>query len=247
MRASLFTSPKDSFAASLDARVKLSMCFGGSVASIILSSPLSLGLLALSSAALALNASRLATVLKVYLLASLMMLSALGCSALIGLAVPGLMRWDALSLCAPFLRMLISINLLLVLAMSTPVQALFKRLQAMRLPAWLRIPISVAIRFVPVFLEDCAQIRDAVRLRPGKGLRGLWRGFAVPLIFRVLYSADDLAVAAELKGMGQAERTREKLPGLSRRDFTTLALAACLLAAAIILQSQGPQFRPTSM
>ena len=177
-----------------------------------------------------------------------MMFFALGCSALIGLAVPQLMRWNLFSLTVPFLRMLISVNLLLMLSLSTPVQELFNRLRVARLPSWLQIPLSVAIRFIPTFLGDCAQIRDAARLRPGKGLAGMWRGMVVPLIFRVLYSADDLAMAAELKGINAAQKTRsETLPSLQQRDYVLLAVAFVALCAAGALQLFGPHFAPIPM
>jgi len=246
MRASFFTDTGDGFAAGLDVRVKLLLCLTGSLAAIILTSPLSLGLLAAFTAALALGAARLTTVLKVCLFATFMLAFAFGFSALIGLAVPGLMRWNAFSLSVPFLRMLISINLLLMLALSTPVQVLFARLQSLRLPGWLHIPLSVAVRFVPTFIGDCSQIRDAARLRPGKGLTGLWRGLAVPLVFRTLYSADDLAMAAELKGISTTGLASDRKQW-SRRDGLVLSLACCVLIAASLLQTYGPQLRPMSM
>lgn len=212
MRASFLTEHKDTFASGLDVRIKLLLCFCGSVMAIALSSPLSLGFLAAVSSLLALGAARPSTIARVYAFAILMLAFALGFSGLISLAVPGLMRWDAFSLSVPFLRMLVSINLLLVLALSTPVQTLFNRMQVWRLPVWVHVPLSVAVRFVPSFISDCAQIRDAARLRPGKGLRSLWRGMVVPLVFRMLYSADDLAMAAELKGIGSAKHSRAE-PG----------------------------------
>jgi energy-coupling factor transport system permease protein len=248
MRASFLTNTGDGFAAKLDVRVKLLLCFAGSITTIVLSSPLSLGLLASVTTALALGAARPATILKVYLVSACMFVFAFGFSALIGLAVPDLVRWSLFSLAVPFLRMLVSINLLLTLALSTPVHVLFARLQSLRLPPWLHIPLTVAIRFIPTFLGDCAQIRDAARLRPGKGLSGLWRGIAVPLVFRMLYSADDLAVAAELKGIGSTDRVfGNAQPAYSSRDGLVLALSVCVLCAAVILQQFGPQFRSLPM
>lgn len=248
MRASFLIKPDDSFAAGLDARVKLLLCFAGSVAAIALSSPLSLGVLVFSSTALALGAARPAIIFKVYLFSLLMLSMALGFTALISLALPGLMRWDAFSLSVPFLRMLVSVNLLLSLALSTPVRDIFARLQAMRLPNWLHIPLSVAIRFVPTFLSDCKQVRDAARLRPGRGVSRMWRGLAVPLIFRMLHSADDLATAAELKGIGATKRNISgALPCLGQRDRAVLAAAVLMLCAAALMQIYGPQFRPLPM
>ena len=248
MPASFLTRKSDTFAAGLDVRVKLLLCAAGSVASIVFSSPLSLGLLVVTGTALALTATRPTTILKVYLFSTLMMLFSLGFSGLIGLAVPDLMRWDVYSLSVPFLRMLVSINLLLMLSLSTPVQVLSTRLQSLRFPGWVQIPLTVAIRFIPTFMSDCTQIRDAARLRPGKGIRGLWRGLVVPLVFRLLYSADDLAIAAELKGMSAEKRMRqEDFPPAGKRDYTVLALAALVLCTAVAIQLWGPQFKPIPM
>lgn len=248
MQASFLTERKEDFASGIDVRVKLLLCFAGSVMTIILSSPLSLGFLVAVSTLLALGAARPLTIAKVYAFTTFMLVFALGLSGLISLAVPGLMRWNAFSLSVPFLRMLISVNLLLVLALSTPVQSLFNRLQIWRLPVWVHVPLSVAIRFVPSFISDCAQIRDAARLRPGSGLKRVWRGFAVPLVFRMLYSADDLAMAAELKGIGSAKRTllAEK-EGLGRRDALVAALAFAAFGLAAAMQYYGPQFKPQVM
>jgi energy-coupling factor transport system permease protein len=248
MRASYLPDASGGFISGLDVRVKLLLCFMGSIVSIALSSPLSLGLLTILTTAMALGAARPSAIFKLYLVNVLMFALAVGSSALIGLAAPSLTRWNIFSLTAPFLRMLASVNLLFAFALSTPVQVLFSRLQAMRLPAWLFIPLSVAIRFVPTFLGDCAQIRDAARLRPGKGLAGLWRGLAVPLVFRMLHTADDLAVAAELKGVGAASQaTKPSQSKFSTRDGLALALAGWVILLAILLQKFGPQLRPMPM
>jgi energy-coupling factor transporter transmembrane protein EcfT len=57
------------------------------------------------------------------------------------------------------------------------------------------------------------------------------------VIFRVLHAADDLALAAELKGIGRRDLVpvRESAP-LSRRDAVVLAAAAMAVAVAVGLQ-----------
>lgn len=230
------------FAGGLDAGVKLALCLLGSLSSILLSSPLSLGLLLIFVTALALSSVRPLTLLRVYLAATAFMGVTLAFTALLGLAVPGLMRWNPISLGVPYLRMMVSVNLLLTLAVSTPVQTLFSRLQRMRLPRVIRIPISVSIRFIPVFMDDCGQIRDASRLRPGRGVAGAWRTLAVPLIFRVLFSADDLAMSAELKGIGQSVPLPKEESRFAPSNYLVLALAALILISALLLQFYGPQF-----
>lgn len=247
MRASLFnnTSASNSFAGRLNAGTKLIICLLGSLSAIVLSSPISLGILVFFGAALALSAVRPLTLLKVYLGATMLMLCTMLFSGLLSLAVPGLMRWNAFSLGVPYLRMLVSVNLVLTLAVSTPVQVMFTNMQRMRLPRVIRIPMSVAIRFIPTFMDDCGQIRDAYRLRPGTGLRGAWRTMAVPLIFRTLFSADDLAMAAELKGIGQSPvLPKDPEESFAPTNYYILALALALLVIAILIQIYGPQFAP---
>lgn len=245
MRASLFKdTDTTTFTGRLDAGVKLVICLFGSLSAILLSSPLSLGLLLLFGAALALASVRPLTLLKVYLAATVFMGVTLAFTALLSLAVPDLMRWNPISLSVPYLRMMVSVNLLLMLSVSTPVQTMFSRMQQMRLPRVIRIPISVAIRFVPAFMDDCGQIRDASRLRPGRGIRGAWRTLAVPLVFRTLFSADDLAMAAELKGIGQSVPLPKEEKKFSQANYTVLAIAALILISALLLQFYGPQFAP---
>lgn len=245
MQASFFRkSDVTTFAGGLDAGVKLALCLSGSLSAIAFSSPLSLGLLVLFGSTLALSSVRPLTLLKVYLAATAFMGVTLAFTALISLAVPGLMRWDPFSLSVPYLRMMVSVNMLLVLAVSTPVQTLFARMQRMHLPRVIRIPISVSIRFIPAFMDDCGQIRDASRLRPGRGIGGAWRTLAVPLIFRTLFSADDLAMAAELKGIGQSVPLPKAKSAFARSNYAVLALAVLVLISAILLQIYGPQFAP---
>lgn len=245
MRASLFTNTNTTtFTGSLDAGVKLLLCLLGSLSAILLSSPLSLGLLVLFGTVLALNTVRPLTLLKVYFGATAFMGVTLAFTALLSLAVPGLVRWNPISLGVPYLRMLVSVNLLLVLSVSTPVQTLLSRMQRMRLPRVIRIPITVTIRFIPAFMDDCGQIRDASRLRPGRGILGAWRTLAVPLIFRTLFSADDLAMAAELKGIGQSLPLPKEKGHFRQANYLVLAVAAFVFSAALFLQIYGPEFAP---
>ena len=114
-------------------------------------------------------------------------------------------------------------------------------LNATRLPGVLSIPLSVAIRFIPTFVDDCKQIRDVVRLRPGNGFLSLWRGVMVPLVFRTLASADDLAIAAELKGLSPDKKmTMTATTVFSRRDAWVLTGAVTLMAVAVGIQVWGP-------
>ena len=237
MRASFLTNKAQNFAGSVDPRVKLGLCVAGSIAGIILKSPLSLGLMLAASTAMALTAARPATILKVCLFMTLMLTLCLGFSWIISLAVPDLVKWNLGALVLPFLRMLIVITLLMTFALSTPVQEISRMLQSFRLPGFLSLTLSVIIRFIPSFIDDCKQVAEAAKLRPGKSFLSFWRCLFVPLVFRVLASADDLAVAAELKGMSAVRKAA--LPPLDkfrRRDAAITMGAVVILFLAFALQ-----------
>ena len=245
MRASFLTRESKAFAGSIDPRVKLTLCIVGSLGTIAMKSPYSLGLILAASTAMALTAARPRTIVQVLIFTTVMMLVSLGCSWLISLAVPDLFHWDALSLSVPFLRMLVVVTLLMLLALSTPAQVVSRLLQYMKIPGFLQLPLSVIIRFIPSFMDDCKQIGEAARLRPGRSFMLAWRSLVVPLIFRTLASADDLAVAAELKGMSALRRpTLPSLGKLRRLDYIILFSALIILCAAIALQVWGPMITP---
>lgn len=244
MQASFLTSKSDTFAGSLDSRLKLGLCIAGSLASLFLSSPLSLGVLLVGGFALALSATKLKTLVKVCAFFTLMMSFTFAFTALIGLFIPDLVRWNPLSLAVPYMRMLVVVFLLVSLALSTPVQSVNNNLQSLKLPGIIFIPLSVAIRFIPSFMNDCRQIKDAVRLRPHRGIKGLWRGMVVPLVFRVFSSADDLSVSAELKGLRPGVKAvLPKADPMRKMDYMVLALALLLCVSAFSLQFYGPEFK----
>jgi energy-coupling factor transport system permease protein len=149
----------------------------------------------------------------------------------------------------PALRMLISANLNLVLVLTTSSGALARFLASLPLPNWLFIPISVAFRFIPTFLNELAAVREALLVRTRRSLLKtalispwlIWRGFMGPLILRALSSADELAVAVEIKGLSRENLGWKKPPVLTGRDGPALSLAAAVAAAAVWLQ-YNPQF-----
>ena len=237
MRASFLTHKSQRYAAGIDPRVKLGLCVAGSLASIVIKSPLSLGLMLVASTAMALTATRATTIIKVCLVVTLMLAFSLGFSWLMSLAVPGLVQWNVATLVLPFLRMLVVVTLLMAFALSTPAQEVSRMLQSFRLPGFLSLTLSVIIRFIPSFMDDCRQVAEAAKLRPGKSVWSFWRCLVVPLVFRVLASADELAVAAELKGMSAARKAcLTPLDGFRHRDAAVAAGALAVLALAFALQ-----------
>ena len=221
----------------MNIRSKLLICLTASLAAIVLSNPLALALLCGVSTVYALTALSLAGLLRAYVFFAFMCLVSLGFTWLASLSMPQLITWEAG-------RMLISLNALLVLAFSSRIQDLMHELQAFGRMAWIHVPLTVAVRFLPTFLDDCVQVRDAFRLRSPLGRQGLWtraaalwRGFLVPLTFRLLRSADDLAVAAELKGVGGKKRVSRPRTPFGRVDMVTFGVGAASLVLAVALQS----------
>ena len=245
MQASFLLRRSERFAASLDARLKLLLCAGVSVATIAFSSAWSLMLLLAGATALALSATTLRMIVLVWLASSGMMLMTTGFSWLLSLAVPGMFTWDVLRMSVPYLRMLVVVMLLLSLALSTPVQVVIEKLNAARLPGVLSTPLGVAIRFIPTFIHDVKQVTESLKMRgyrlnpwtitrhPARSMRLL----LTPLLFRSLRTSEDLGVAAELKGLGMGEKlTPYRKRAWTSRDSLLLAAALLVVTGAIACQ-----------
>ncbi len=245
MQGSFLLNSTGGFASQLDARLKLFMCACVSMSTIFFSSPYALLVLLCGATMFAMSSTSFKVVILVWLASSFMMLVTTGFSWLLSLLVPNMFSWDILRLSVPYLRMLVTVMLLISLALSTPIQVIVANLYAVRLPGFLAIPLAVGIRFIPSFMDDCKQIRDAVRLRPNAGFLSMWRGVVVPLIFRVLASADDLSVAAEIKGLAPDKSMSpmdKKI--LSGKDYSVFTFACLLFMLAVLLQKFGPQVMP---
>lgn len=226
----------------LNIRTKLLVCFCSSLAVIALSNAAALGLLAAVSTVYALTALSVPTLLRTYFFVALMMAVSLAFVALNSLLIPGLIKWEVARFTVPYLRMTVSINTVLALAFSSRIQDVMREIKAFGRFRWIQIPLTVAIRFLPTFIDDCSQVMDAYRLRGAMGKKSVfsritsfWRAFLVPLTFRLLRSADDLAVAAELKGVGEGKSVRSGRP-MTRLDAMALSTAVAALAAAAYIQ-----------
>ncbi|MGE4506280.1 MAG: energy-coupling factor transporter transmembrane component T, partial [Desulfovibrionaceae bacterium] len=145
----------------------------------------------------------------------------------------------------PFLRIVLMINVVLGLALTSRIQSVLTALKSLRLPAVLYIPASVMIRFIPTFIGDARQIHQTLRIRgypvtPGALLRHPLRSVRVlfvPLVFRALRSADDLAMAAELKGVGaRGGITPHRTDPFGPLDAAALLVALGCIAAAFLQQ-----------
>lgn len=141
----------------------------------------------------------------------------------------------------PFLRMIPSVNVILALTLNFSVQGFTGTMKSLRLPRTLFIPLMVFCRFVPEFIETIGRLRDAVRMRGFSVSFGsafvhpfvTLRLTFVPLAVKTLRMADNLAIAAEMKGVGLTKHpTRLNALVFRKRDFVVIA-AAVLVSAAL--------------
>ncbi len=240
------TNPPGSFPATLDVRTKLFLCVLSSLSAIILSSPLALAPLLAVSALYALSSKNIKKILIAYVVIFLMLGVSTIFIVLLRLVCPELAAMEFRNFLTPFLRIILMLNVVLGLALSSRVQSLLMALKSLRLPSLIYIPTSVMIRFIPTFLNDAKQVLQALKIRgypltprtmfmhPLHSLRVLF----VPLVFRALRSSDDLAMAAELKGVGLSNSiVPYRQQTLQSRDLAVSAFAVLLATASFTIQA----------
>jgi energy-coupling factor transport system permease protein len=141
---------------------------------------------------------------------------------------------------------MVSINTIIPLAINARLSGMVHSLNRLKVPGILKLPLLITIRFIPTFINDLKQLRVATRVRfRGRGgfffwlTRPLlwWRVFFMPLVVRLIRSADELALAAELKGLSvKTDFGREAL-SLSRADRLVMLLALYAILAAFLARS----------
>lgn len=229
----------------LDARTKMAISLASSVAVVAMSDPTAMALLFAASAVYALSVRRSVVFLIAYLVVGCMWCAAIGMMAAMHLLMPKMPTADPAKLLVPFLRIGVMLNVALALALSSRIQALLSTLKSLRLPFCIYVPLAVMIRFLPTFVEDVRQIGECLRTRGYRitplhaVVRPLFtaRLLLAPLLFRSLRSSDELGIAAELKGLGNARRlTPLKTDRFSREDLVIAGVALLVIAAGAALQ-----------
>lgn len=229
----------------LDARTKMGVSLLASLAVMVLGRPEALLLLLLASLAYALTLHRPRALLLCHGCLVAMWVVAYGFLLLIDLFMPGAGTGGPGKLLVPFLRTAVMVNVILVMALSIRIQAVLSTLTSLRLHRCIAIPTAVMIRFIPVFLSDIRQVVETLKIR-GQVLSPRFflrhpllaaRLLLVPLIFRALRAADEIGIAAELKGLGYAWQIRPCRPlRLARRDWIVSGSALLCVAAGFLLQ-----------
>ncbi len=235
------------FPATLDVRTKLFLCVLCSLSAIILNSLQALGLLLAASVLYVASSRNIKKILLTYLAVSVMLGISVLFVLLLRLVWPELAKLEFKQFLTPFMRIVLMTNVVLGLALSSRIQSLLTALKSLRLPCVVYIPASVMIRFIPSFLNDARQVMQALKIRgypltpgamflhPVRSLRVLF----VPLVFRALRSSDDLAMAAELKGVGSSGSiVPHRRHTLGRRDWIVFGLAIVLVGLAFAVQAR---------
>ena len=219
---------------------KMIISLVASVITIIFNSPEGLLSLFAFSLAYALFLPQLKVLFFAYIIAACMFTIALFFSYLLSLVVP--MPFNTGGIAAPFLRLLVMLNVILPLAFSTRIQNILTTLKSLRLPFCIYLPAAVMIRFIPTFLYDIKQVAETLRIRGysmtvGETMRHpltMIRLLFTPLLFRSLRTSEDLGIAGELKGMNaNTVMSRYKTEAWKWND--TFLLCTMILAVVVSL------------
>ena len=237
----------NNFIQALDVRTKMLFCILGSVTVVFIQSWYPLTILCAASFVYVLAHKRFSIVLVAYLAVGLMCMIAFASTRVMFLFMPTMGEMGLGPFLNPFLRVLILLNLVLSLAMSSRVQEVLTVLKSLHLPLCIYLPSTVMIRFIPSFINDVRLIRESLKIKgysinpltltlhPALALRLLF----APIVFRALRSSDELAVAAELKGVGYAQKmTFISKNQLKSRDYYALGYAFILVLLALNFQLQ---------
>lgn len=166
-----------------------------------------------------------------YLAISAMILMAILSSMLISLFVPQMADAPLSVFFIPFIRIVIVLNVVLAMALTSKVQGLLSGLKTLKLPYYIYLPATVMIRFIPGFIKDIKQIQESLRTKGYFNSRVFVlthprltiRLLIIPLIIRALRTADELSIAAELKGIGATNKiSYYKKSVFSRKDYSAL-------------------------
>jgi energy-coupling factor transport system permease protein len=228
---------------SLNVRTRLVICVLVSAGVLFIQSWYPLALLVAASFIYAAAHGSIKIIFTVYGAILALFAVAMGCIEVMLIFWPALGDEGLAPFINPFLRIIILANVILALAIASRTHELMNCLRSLRLPFFIYLPATVMIRFIPSFINDVKQISQSMKtkgynlniasltLHPVLSMRLLF----VPLVIRALRSSDELAVAAELKGLGYSKHTtvmgRQKM---NIADLLTIVIAFFLTGAALL-------------
>ncbi len=222
--------------------VKIAISLSCSIFTLIYSSIPSLACLFIFSLIYALFVPKIKILFIAYPLAIIMYFIAVAFSYLMSLFTP--IPFHTSELMIPFMRMLIMLNAILPLALSTKIQNILTSLKSMKLPFCIYLPSAVMIRFIPTFINDVKQVSETLKIRgykmnvfetikhPILMLRLLF----TPLLFRSLKTSEELGIAGELKGLSpNIKMSSYKKERWNKQDFFIISsLSVVILLSALL-------------
>lgn len=123
-----------------------------------------------------------------------------------------------------------------IFALATSPAELTRALQAVKLPSFLVLSLTLVWRFLPVVQQEAQRIIEANQLRgvdlsrrPGQWFPGLF----MPLIFRIVSYADEVTVGLETRSYNPSARRSMGQPLRWRRLDTGVAIAATVVFGAV--------------
>ena len=149
------------------------------------------------------------------------------------------------------LRFLTAITTGLLIITTTHPSDLLLGATRLRVPPKFAFMLTVALRFLPLMIEETRRILVAQQVRGLrlKGFRGIMRGFGlalVPLVIGALRRARQLALAAEIRAYS-GERTSMKELEFAGRDWSVVFLAVGLLGGGILALLNGYGAKPAGI
>ncbi len=238
-KTTVFTAPK------LDVRSKMSICLVASAVVLFFKGEIPLLFFTAITSCYAFTTQRWRLLGICYAAAGLMWLVAIGFVLLLHAISDAFPVSSLVGILIPFLRSLVMLNTILVLALTSRVQTLLSALKGLYLPWWLYIPAVVVIRFIPDFIRDIGQINETMRTR-GYSITPLFllrhplltvRLLIAPILFRALRSADELAIAAEMKGIRHdVKMTIYKPEIFGKTDLLALLATIATILCGVVLE-----------
>ncbi len=224
----------------LDIRVKVLTLFFLSLSLIFLKNPVGLAFLGVLSTVCLFSLGKYRMMMIIYLLLIVTWAFSQSLTWLLALFIPTMKEQTIAQTLIPFLRMWPLLNMALTVSLSMEIGNALLALKKMRLPRLIYLPVMVALRFIPGFINDIKQLRDCLLIRgiplnisalilhPNRTLRLL----IVPMIIRALRLADELAIAAELKRVGYGQGVMLEKTNFRWADSTFFVGAMLALVVA---------------
>lgn len=225
---------------SVDCRARLLVVLIASVAALVLESWPALALMAATGVVYLSMLRRWRMQFICYIMLIAMAVMSLIFIRILALFMPVMRQAGVVSMIVPFLRMAIVFHAVMALALTVRLQDVLVVLKNMHTPRCIYLPLAVTVRFLPGLIHDVRQLHECLRVRGYRGM-SLFRPrlWILPLLFRTLHLSDELAIAAELKGVGYGRAVSQAMPSFwSRQQLILAPIVIVVLVGTVLVESQ---------